>query len=177
MPSSTTPRRDRAKTSLPSRTHSRCSIRGYCSESQGALLPSIPLDVMYIDKLPPFAAAGPNIPIAEEAAFVSFKDRLTVGDSATHPLVNILALQPNEPLSPNNVSPTVQENPPAPSPFELWNIEFSPGLSVVQLQSIPQTHFTSASCTPTFAQPCAINYININGVSLVHDQIVNLFAD
>ena len=44
---------------------------------QGAPTPMfpIPLDVIYIDELPPFAAVDPIPPIAGQAAFVGFADR------------------------------------------------------------------------------------------------------
>ena len=73
-------------------------------------LPPVPQDVIYIDQLPSFAQVGSSVPIAGEAAFVSFFDRpiLTAGQFA--PVVDILALRPNEPLSTDNVSTKVRAN-------------------------------------------------------------------
>jgi hypothetical protein len=131
-----------------------------------------PLDVIYIDKLPPFVAAGPNIPIAGEGAFVSFLDRLPFPGATADPLVHILALEPNAPLSTNNVSTKVRANPAAPSPFTLWLIIFVPPATLV---SAANNTFTSVSCTPTFAEPCAINYLFGFFDGVQHRQIENLF--
>ena len=113
-----------------------------------------PLDLIYIDQLPPFTAAGSNIPIAGEAGFVGFQDRPPpVGNPAAY--VDILTLEPGEPLSTANVSSKVRSNPANPSPFTLWNINAFAGLA---LESIPGSFFTSNACTPIFAAPCAIDY-------------------
>ncbi len=133
--------------------------------------PPLALDVMYIDELPSFAAAGVNVPIAGQAALVSFADRPSRFPAS---LVAILALEPNVPLSTNNVSTTARANPPAPSPFTLWWIALSLG-SVTLTSS--QEAFTSVSCTPTFDDPCAIDYTFTpvpDGV-MQHTQIEGLF--
>ena len=132
----------------------------YTAVSQVQTGPSIPQDVIYIDELPSFAAAG-NPPIAGEAAFVNFVDRLFQfsGGVALDPSVDILALEPHEPLSTNNVSTIVRDNPPAPSPFTFWSFAvFDSGGVSIASEDIPGSRFSSAQCTPTFANPCAINY-------------------
>jgi hypothetical protein len=132
-----------------------------------------PLDVLYIDQLPPFTAAGSNIPIAGEAAFVGFQDRPPpVGNPAAY--VDILTLEPGEPLSTDNVSSKVRNNPTDPSPFTLWNINAFAGLA---LEPVPNSFFTSNACTPTFAAPCAIDYsFGASGTQDVQNvQIENLF--
>jgi hypothetical protein len=137
---------------------------------------------MYIDELPSFAAAE-NVPIAGEAAFVSFVDRpvfLSEGNLLFLSFVNILALEPNAPLSTNNVSTTVRANPAAPSPFTLWEVGAGigsfppPAIAIIQL---PGAAFTSVSCTPTFADPCAIDYTVplVQPQSIQHLQIEGLF--
>ena len=137
--------------------------------------PTVELDVIYIDKLPTFAAAGPDVPIAGEAAFVSFKDRPTAGSEAMDPSVTIMALQPNEPLSTDSVSAKVRQTS-ASSPFVLYVLELNHGFTPPFLAVVPSAaQFTSSSCMPTFTNPCAINYVNENGVSFVHDQIENMF--
>jgi hypothetical protein len=162
----------------------------------GRLVVDLPQDVIYIDELPPFPAAGgpSSIPIAGEAAFVSFVDRpfacppgcggivppgelvgadwvlrpplllpilhRAPGALFVEPFVNILALAPNEPLSTNNVSTKVRDNPPALSPFTFWQIGRGFGLDRgdLRIEGFPGAVFTSVSCTPTFADPCAIDY-------------------
>jgi hypothetical protein len=145
---------------------------------------TLALDVMYIDELPPFAAAG-NVPIAGEAALVSFVDRpvpstVSPGVVFFDSFVNILALEPNAPLSTNNVSTTVRANPPAPSPFTLWQVGAGLGSFPppnIGIRQLPGAAFTSVSCTPTFADPCAIDYtVPIGaGESVQHSQIEGLF--
>jgi hypothetical protein len=136
--------------------------------------PMMPLDVLYIDELPPFAAVRPNVPIAGEAAFVSFIDR-PLGFTPS-PQVNILALEPNTPLSTDNVSMTVRDNPPAPSPFTLWQI-----VSVPPIEPLPTSGlvFTALACSPRFANLCAINYA-FSGpdvtISYTHRPILELFT-
>jgi hypothetical protein len=129
---------------------------------------TVPLDVIYIDELPPFT--GLNVPIAGEAAFVSFFDRPAAG-SEVSPSINLLVLDPDAPLSTNNVSATVRQNPSSPSPFTLWQIISVPP---IELLSSPGTVFTSTSCTPTFAQPCGIDY-GIGTFAVQHRQIEDLF--
>jgi hypothetical protein len=87
------------------------------------------------------------------------------------PNADILALEPNQPLSTNNVSATVRQNPSSPSPFTLWQIISVPP---IELLSSPGTVFTSTSCTPTFAQPCGIDY-GIGTFAVQHRQIEDLF--
>lgn len=138
-----------------------------------ALDGATPLDVIYIDQLPPFTAAGSNIPIAGEAAFVGFQDRPPpVGNPAAY--VDILALEPGEPLSTDNVSTKVRTDPANPSPFTLWNINAFAGLA---LDPVPGSFFTSNACTPPFAAPCAIDYsFGASGTQDVQNvQIENLF--
>jgi hypothetical protein len=127
---------------------------------QGAPAPMfpIPLDVIYIDELPPFAAADPTPPIAGQAAFVGFADRAYWDDVGEGPFetengnVQILALEPGEPLSTDNVSSAVRLNPPDPAPFTFWLVgDFGVG-------GFGPTEFTTNPCTPTFAAPCAIDY-------------------
>jgi hypothetical protein len=86
-----------------------------------------PQDVIYIDELPSFPGVGGPVPIAGEAAFVSFLARpvRTSGDTLI-PIVDILALQPDEPLSTNNVSTKVRANPAFASPFTAWAITRCP---------------------------------------------------
>jgi hypothetical protein len=132
-----------------------------------------PLDVIYIDQLPPFTAAGSNIPIAGEAALVGFQDRPPpVGNPAAY--VDILALEPNQPLSTDNVSSKVRNDAANPSPFTLWNINAFAGLA---LEQVPNSFFTSNPCTPTFAAPCAIDYsFGASGIQDVQNvQIEDLF--
>ena len=127
---------------------------------QGAPTPMfpIPLDVIYIDELPPFAAVDPIPPIAGQAAFVGFADRTYWDDAGGEPFedengnVQILALEPGEPLSTDNVSSAVRVNPADPSPFTFWLVgDFGVG-------GFGPTVFTTNPCTPTFARPCAIDY-------------------
>ena len=96
------------------------------------------------------------------------------GGLEVNPFVYILALEPNAPLSTNNVSTKVRANPAAPSPFTLWFIVSVPP---VELLSGPSNNtFTSVSCTPTFADPCAINYLfGFFDGGVQHRQIENLF--
>jgi hypothetical protein len=132
-----------------------------------------PLDVIYIDELPPFSAAGSGIPIAGEAGLVGFQDRPPpIGNPAAY--VDILALEPGEPLSTDNVSTKVRNEPSSPSPFTLWNINAFAGLT---LDAVPNSFFTSNACTPTFATPCAIDYsFGASGLQDVQNiQIENLF--
>jgi hypothetical protein len=156
----------------------------YTALSQVEMSITIPQDVIYIDELPSFAAAG-NPPIAGEAAFVNFVDRpLSAEGSGTFldPSFDILALEPNEPLSTNNVSTTVRNNPPAPSPFTFWSFAvFDSGGVSIASEDIPGSTFSSAQCTPTFANPCAINYFippNAGGLTetVQHRQIEELFT-
>jgi hypothetical protein len=121
----------------------------------------VSMDVLYIDELPSF---GFNPPITGEAAFVGFVDR-PVSDGAGGFLfdsfVDILALEPDAPLSTNNVSTKVRANPSASSPFTLWEVGAGigsfppPDVAIIQL---PGANFIAVSCTPTFANPCAIDY-------------------
>ena len=143
----------------------------YTAQQQiGPSFPTVPLDVIYIDELPSFAGVGFNVPIAGEAAFVSFFDRPAPG-SAASPNVNLLALDPDAPLSTNNVSATVRQNPSSSSPFTLWAILSVPPIEPL---STPGVVFTSTSCTPTFPQPCAINY-GLGTFAVQHRQIQDLF--
>jgi hypothetical protein len=125
-----------------------------------------PLDVIYIDTLPDFSE-----PIDGQAAFVGFLDRPTTQSSAgEQPSVPILALIPNEPLSTDNVSQTVRQNSSDPSPFTLWFIGFGG-----DLLNFPDTTLSGVSCTPTFAVPCAIDYIEEGGFGYEYLQIEGLF--
>ena len=137
--------------------------------------PHVPMDVLYIDELPSFAAVGRH-PIASQAGFVSFTDRPFTTPTGTFlfPGYDILALEPNQPLSTNNVSTTVRANPAASSPFTLWTFLLEQGP-----RSVPRsgTTFSSASCTPTPANPCAINYFTPSiSLSVEHRQIENFFT-
>jgi hypothetical protein len=125
----------------------------------------LPQDVIYIDQLPSFAAQGSPVPIAGEAAFVSFVDRPVPGPGGTLPLVDILALEPDALLSTNNVSTKVRTTA-APSPFTLYEA------SIGGVNSLPPASFTSVSCTPTFTQPCAINYFFSPGGGLPQPKTV-----
>ena len=78
-------------------------------------------------------SGGIPVPIAGEAAFVSFVDRPmpTPGGLLVTSDVDILALEPDEPLSTNNVSTKVRANPAAPPHshsgcFELFGAQFAP---------------------------------------------------
>jgi hypothetical protein len=140
-----------------------------------------PQDVIYIDELPSFVAAGSPVPIAGEAAFVSFLDRpIPLGPGLpVSPVVDILALMPDKPLSTDNVSTKARANPTSPSPFTAWQI--------VEAGIFPQgdpasAAFTTTACTPTFAQPCAINYSSVLSgagpplhILVEHGQIADMF--
>jgi hypothetical protein len=133
---------------------------------------TFPQDVIYVDELPSFVANFRQpVPIAGEAAFVSFVDRPVPGPGGTAALVDILALEPNAPLSTNSVSTKVRTTA-APSPFIPYEV-FSGGVTGAAPAS-----FTTISCTPTFAQPCAINYVFTAPVTITveHRQIENLFT-
>jgi hypothetical protein len=122
-----------------------------------------PLDDLYIDELPPLGGAF----IAGEAALVSFLDRKV---SLEPPYVAMLVLERGQPLSTNNVSTVVRENPPALTPFDFYFID-NAGLG-----AFAGTEFTTVSCTPTFADPCAIDYSTVNGLETYQNvQIEGLF--
>ena len=75
--------------------------------------------------------------------------------------VDILALAPDAPLSTNNVSTKVRANPAASSPFTLWIVGEGVGSFPppnVGTSQRPGAVFIALSCTPTFANPCAIDY-------------------
>jgi hypothetical protein len=142
--------------------------------------PSVSLDVLYVDELPSFATAGSNIAIAGEAALVSFADRTYIpkvtnsGTTPTdQPYVSFLALEPGKPLSTNNVSTKVREGA-NPSPFDWWFILVEAPPSV-QLGDFSSISFTTKACTPTFDDPCAIDFALANGPVVVHQQIHGLF--
>ena len=118
----------------------------------------VPLEVIYVDELPSFAVAGYPVGIAGEAGFVGFADRPFWIDAGADPFetengyVAILALKPGDPLSTSNVSSKAQMNPPDPSPFVFWEVgDFGVG-------PFAPAVFTSLACTPSFADPCAIDY-------------------
>jgi hypothetical protein len=153
------------------------------AQIQGA--PAIPGDAIYIDVLPSFAAAGIPVPIAGEAAFVNFVDRpwtTPEGQLLVTPAVDILALKPGDPLSTNSVSLTVRVPPndpkAPPSPFTFWGFQLAG--EAILINNTSGSTFTSAACTPTFARPCAINYLVPAGsgtsrLTVEHRQIVDLF--
>jgi len=147
----------------------------YTAQHLSQSVPQLPLDVLYIDELPSFATVGSPVAIAGEAAFVSFVDRPspgTDGGIVVAPGVNILALEPDAPLSTNNVSTKVRNNPPSPSPFIYWQVLNIPPPTLTSLSGFV---FTSVSCTPTFANPCAIDYSSPPD-TFTHRQIENLFT-
>jgi hypothetical protein len=138
------------------------------------------LDVLYIDELPSFAGIDP--PITGEAAFVGFVDRpvpIGGGGFARESFVDILALMPTEPLSTNSVSTKVRATPAAPSPFTFWRAGAGfgvPNPPAVGIEPRPGAVFISAPCTPTFANPCAIDYTVPPGEGFVQNtQIEGLF--
>src|SRR5262245_12255490 len=115
------------------------------------------MDVIYIDELPTFTTEPRLAPIGGQAAFVSFADRPPApvnGVVDTDAQVNILALEPDKPLSTNNVSLTVRVPPgdpkAPPSPFTSFFFDVLGGNEVlVQVRS--GATFTATGCTPTFA--------------------------
>ena len=147
----------------------------------GSTFQQFPQDVIYIDELPSFTAAGAPVPIAGEAAFVSFLDRPIppAPGVPVAPIVDLLALTPDVPLSTNNVSTKVRVNPASPSPFTAWTITSS-GIFTQGLAA--SAAFTTTPCTPTFAQPCSINYSSLLGggstlnILVEHSQIQDMFA-
>jgi hypothetical protein len=149
--------------------------------SEAIPFPSVSLDVFYVDELPSFAIAGSNIAIAGEAALVSFADRTYIPEllngSATptdQPFVSFLVLEPGKPLSTNNVSTKVRDGA-NPSPFDWWSIGvFNP--PSFRLRASPDYFFTTQACTPTFANPCAIDFTFAGAIDVVvHQQIQGLF--
>ncbi len=145
--------------------------------------PDISNDVLYIDKLPSFAAAGSSIPIAGEAALIQFTDRtwLDGNTPSTGALVEILVLSSNEPISTNNVSTTVRTDTD-PSPFNLWIVGNSGGGDeLLNPGNLPNPNsFTSVTpCTPIFEDPCAINYeapFDSRTRAIINQQIENFFT-
>ncbi len=113
----------------------------------------VPGDTFYIDKLPSFAAAGSNIPIAGQAGLVTFIDRPSEpAKTKDEYLMGIIALEPGKPLSTENLSPAVDEGS---GNFTLWILT---AFSQPRLRTVEQAFFTSTACTPTFTEPCAITY-------------------
>ena len=94
-----------------------------------------------------------------------------------NPSVDILALEPGEPLSTNSVSTKARNDPQHPSPFTFWS--FALFGSQIATNSIPNSTFSTAACTPTFARPCAISYFvpldQQRRLTVEHRQIVDLF--
>jgi hypothetical protein len=114
----------------------------------------LPGDTFYIDELPTFAAAGSNIPIAGQAALVTYVDRPTeeaTTENASE--MGILALEPGEPISTENVLPAVVEGS---GKFTLYTIN-GPGVPPFLL-ALEGAFFTTPSCSPTFTDPCEIAY-------------------
>ena len=151
----------------------------YTSLTQAQGGPPVPGDVIYINELPSFAAIG-GAPIAGEAGFVNFVDRPfpTPGGQIITPGFEVLALEPDEPLSTNSVSTKVRNDPTKPSPFTLWIFELFD--DTILFHNTPGATFSSTSCTPTFARPCAINYLvpatAAPRLTVEHRQIVDLFT-
>jgi hypothetical protein len=119
------------------------------TDAAGSTFPGF-ADALYIDELPSFAAAGSDIPIAGQAGFVNFVDR-SGGDPNDEALIRIVVLEPGKPLSTENLSPAVDEGS---GEFTVWQIAGSGEV----LQGVDDAAFTSNECTPTFEEPCAIDY-------------------
>jgi hypothetical protein len=117
------------------------------------------LDVMYIDKLPSLSAAGSNVPIAGQAAFVSFADRpwcCINGDFTTAALVAIVALEPDADISTNSLSESVQGSDP--SHFTVWGLDVAASILAHPFRGDPGVFTSLLPCTPKFASLCAIDY-------------------
>ena len=136
------------------------ALQAYCTTPDRARPPDY-AGRLYIDELPSFA--GSNLPITGEAAFVSFADRPVPDGSGGFcaSFVDILALEPDAPLSTNNVSTKVRANPAASSPFTLWIVGEAflppPNVGTSQRPGRTSSHCRAHPPSPTHARstiPC-----------------------
>ena len=113
-----------------------------------------PDDVMYIDSLPPFTGTVAE-PIGSKAALVAFTDRPFYYNQNLYKLrdVSILGLKNNTDLS--KVYTSVQ--PITGPPFKWYGIARDAGW-YDESNFAYVNWISSTTCTPTFHEPCAINF-------------------
>jgi hypothetical protein len=116
----------------------------------------LPMDVLYVDVLPPFSDPV-AAPIGGEAAFVAFADRPWVEVDPTkvemRPNISILPLTNDTDLSNIYTSVTYRKN--APTLFYWYGI-----LDTIwyEQSGVGATRWTTAQCQPSFQDPCPIGF-------------------
>lgn len=117
------------------------------------------LDVMYIDELPALTAAGSNVPIAGQAAFLSFADQpwcCVNGKLANEPIAAIVALQRDADISTENLLDSVRGSDA--SHFTVWGLDVASVALTSPFRGTPGAFTSVLPCAPTFTSLCAIDY-------------------
>lgn len=107
-------------------------------------------DVLYLSSLPTETGSE----LEGQAALVGFQDRVVVSGASSNG--EILALEPGQPISTNNVSQNVRQGTD-PAPFTIYQIG---GGQSPELFPFTGATFTGGlgPCTPTIDDPCLFDY-------------------